>query len=79
MTSSLSSILSDGDDDDVQIVSVENEPKVKQEIKTQESVVELSTGDEDTQTEPDNIENEGLHFSSVKFIYLSKVQVLHVS
>jgi len=59
VTSSLSSILSDGDDDDVQIVSVEKETEVKEEVKKEDSVVELSTGDEDTQTEPDNDEKQG--------------------
>ncbi|VDI46757.1 Hypothetical predicted protein [Mytilus galloprovincialis] len=56
---SLSSILSDGEDDDVQIVSMEKasvvKKETKQEIEEKEEsvVVELSTGDEDTQTEPD--------------------------
>jgi hypothetical protein len=58
VTSSLSSILSD-EDDDVQIVSVEKETEVKEEVKKEDSVVELSTGDEDTQTEPDNDEKQG--------------------
>lgn len=57
-----SSILSDGDDD-VQIVSVEKETEVKEEVKKEDSVVELSTGDEDTQTEPDNDEKQGTSIS----------------
>lgn len=66
VTSSLSSILSD-EDDDVQIVSVEKETEVKEEVKKEDSVVELSTGDEDTQTEPDNDEKQG---TSIRIQYM---------
>jgi hypothetical protein len=38
-------------------------PDVKEEVKKEDSVVELSTGDEDTQTEPDNDEKQGTSIS----------------
>ena len=63
VTSILSSILLDEEDDDVQIVSVEKEAEVKEEVKKEDTVVELSTGDEDTQTEPDNDEKQGTSIS----------------
>ena len=42
-------------------------PDVKEEVKKEDSVVELSTGDEDTQTEPDNDEKQG---TSIRIQYM---------